>query len=86
MRKNLFLMLTLIVLSAASANAQVKIGGTSTDDPDPGAVLDLTNPDNLGLLLPQVSTLPASGALCQLGMMVYNTAAQRVYTHNGGTG
>jgi hypothetical protein len=39
MKKMMFLMLTLLIWSAASMNAQVRIGGTS--DPNPAAVLDL---------------------------------------------
>jgi hypothetical protein len=51
MRRNLFLMLTLFVLSAASANAQVLIG--ADDRPDSSAVLELRSAGQ-GLLLPQV--------------------------------
>lgn len=46
-------MLTLIILGAASMNAQVTIG--NENDPMPGAVLDLQTTDNLGLLLPKIA-------------------------------
>jgi hypothetical protein len=56
MKKVIFLMLTLIVLGAASMNAQVTIGSTS--NPDPSAVLDLNTGSSSngykGLLLPHV--------------------------------
>jgi hypothetical protein len=75
MKKILFLMLTFLIWSAASMNAQVTIG--STNDPVAGSVLDL-DVDNLGFKLPRVALqgeskadpLPAHVA----GMMVYNTA------------
>jgi hypothetical protein len=75
MKKNLFLMLTFIVLSAASVNAQVLIGVDGV--PDPSAVLELRS-SSAGLLLPQVKldnidntssllTTPAPGMLvCSL--------------------
>jgi hypothetical protein len=82
MKKIFFLTLTLIALSVASVNAQVRIGGTDT--PHTSAVLDL-NADNavkagsLGLALPRVEletnldelngTEPAPGTI------VYNSAA-----------
>jgi hypothetical protein len=80
MKKMMFLWLLSFWGITASMNAQVKIGGTGGD---PGVVLDLTNPDNLGLLLPAVSVRPASGALCRMGMMIYDSAERRVYTYNG---
>ncbi|MDR0681216.1 MAG: hypothetical protein LBG15_05125, partial [Dysgonamonadaceae bacterium] len=57
-QKMMFLALTLFILSAASANAQVRIGGT--DNPHPAAALDLNTTDasnsgNLGFSLPRVS-------------------------------
>ncbi|MDR0865215.1 MAG: hypothetical protein LBO74_09850 [Candidatus Symbiothrix sp.] len=85
MKKNLFLMLTLIVLSVASVKAQVNIG--SDANPHSGAVLDLSQlptGKELGLLLPNVAlnavltefvlplTDPSTKANAT-GMMVYNT-------------
>jgi hypothetical protein len=57
MKKMMFLMLTLMVLGAANAKAQVLIspGGTSTGSGvSPSAVLELRS-NNSGLLLPQVN-------------------------------
>lgn len=75
MKKNLFLMLLLIVLSAASVNAQVTIGADS--DPNPSAVLDLQT-SNQGLLLPRVALISTTSYLPLqshvAGMTVYNTA------------
>jgi hypothetical protein len=81
MKRVFFLMLTLIVLSAASMNAQVRIGGTA--DPNTSAMLDLnatdgTNNGTLGLSLPRV-TLSSTTNYAPLkahvaGMLVYNTA------------
>jgi uncharacterized protein (TIGR02145 family) len=80
MKKIFFLMLTLVMLSTASMNAQVRIGGMT--DPHGSAVLDLntadaTNNGTLGLALPRValqstedqSTIPNPVA----GLAVYNT-------------
>jgi uncharacterized protein YjdB len=55
MKKMMFLMLTLLIMGAASMNAQVLIGETigSEDTPHPGAILDLRS-SNLGLKLPVV--------------------------------
>jgi hypothetical protein len=69
-------MLTLIVMSAASVNAQVRIGGL--DDPNSSAVLDLNATDatdngTLGLALPRVALTSTSEAV-KKGMIVYNTA------------
>jgi uncharacterized protein (TIGR02145 family) len=91
MKKNSFyLMLALVMMSAASVNAQVLIGGTASDVPHSGAILDLTSGrnNNLGLLLPNVelsddasefALVPvgtATGDIKQTatGMIVYNTA------------
>jgi hypothetical protein len=52
-QKMIFLTLILMMLSAASMKAQVNIG--SLDNPHAGAVLDLSQSENLGLLLPQIS-------------------------------
>jgi uncharacterized protein (TIGR02145 family) len=56
MRNVLLWMLTLVVISAASVNAQVIIGGDGTQYPHAGAGLDLSllGADKLGLLLPSV--------------------------------
>jgi uncharacterized protein YjdB len=74
MRKMFFLMLTLIVLSVASMNAQVTIG--SAEEPTPGTVLDLQSGGSLGLLLPNVKLtdetewLPMDGLAID-GMQVF---------------
>ncbi|MDR0864718.1 MAG: Ig-like domain-containing protein [Candidatus Symbiothrix sp.] len=81
-QKLVSLMLTLIVMSAASVNAQVRIGGI--DDPNPSAILDLNATDTttvgkLGLSLPRVNlgstTAQLNGANPLNGTMVYNTNA-----------
>jgi hypothetical protein len=84
MKRVFFLMLTLMVLSAASMNAQVRIGGSI--DPNPAAVLDL-NADNTatpatvagGFSLPRVSldttNVKLKGQTPLNGTMVYNTNA-----------
>jgi uncharacterized protein (TIGR02145 family) len=92
-QKMMFLALTLMMLSAASVNAQVTIG--STDDPHAGAVLDLQSTTQ-GLKLPTVSlddiiTFGLDGdAGTAIGMMVYNTNAsikdgngKGIYVWNG---
>jgi uncharacterized protein (TIGR02145 family) len=80
MKRMIFLMLTLLMLSAASMNAQVRIGGTT--DPHGSAVLDLntadaTNNGTLGLALPRValqSTEDQSTITNPVaGLAVYNT-------------
>jgi hypothetical protein len=76
MKKNLILMLTLILLSAASADAQVSIGGAN---PQSGAVLDLSQiaAKNLGLKLPSVnlsSVLTSGLGNSEAGLLVYNTS------------
>jgi hypothetical protein len=76
MMKVFYLALTLIVLSAASMNAQVTIG--SLDNPHPGAVLDLHS-NTQGCLLPTVSLNDvsvfqlATDTARATGMTVYNT-------------
>jgi hypothetical protein len=92
MKKMMFLMLTFLIGSAASMNAQVTIG--SNKNPHSGAVLDLQSA-NLGLKLPNVAldndltvfglsdTDPAADAK---GMYVYNTNAtigEGVYVWDG---
>jgi hypothetical protein len=84
MKKNLFLMLTLVMISAASVNGQVRIGGLT--DPDPSAILDL-NPDKVGgveqdatggLMMPKVNlvevTDPAPFGANAKGLIVYHKA------------
>ncbi|MDR0680423.1 MAG: hypothetical protein LBG15_01025 [Dysgonamonadaceae bacterium] len=76
-QKMIFLALTFLVWGAASMNAQVTIG--SEQDPHKGAVLDLSQSTNLGLLLPQVfltnvSDWQLSGnEVNGEGMLIYNT-------------
>ncbi|GHT42297.1 hypothetical protein FACS189437_10140 [Bacteroidia bacterium] len=79
----MFLMLTLMLLSAANVNAQVQIGGTK--GPDKSAVLDL-NPDTGdakgGLALPRVELANDQSALNgvepQQGTVVYNTGSAQL--------
>jgi uncharacterized protein (TIGR02145 family) len=89
MKKNFYLMLALLVLSAAGANAQVTIG--SLDEPHPGAVLDLHS-SSQGLLLPTVSLGDvsvfqlATDTFRATGMTVYNTnpvIGEGLYVWNG---
>jgi hypothetical protein len=94
MRKFINLMLLLLVLSTASVNAQVRIGGTT--NPDVNAILDL-NPDagaaaTKGLSLPKVTlidkSLPDPLSAHTRGIMVYNTTAsgdlvEGVYFNDG---
>ncbi|MDR0865914.1 MAG: hypothetical protein LBO74_13425 [Candidatus Symbiothrix sp.] len=86
MKKVLFLMLTLIVMSAAGVNAQVKIGGDGIANPVPGAVLELEG--NGALLLPRVNALSVIASPVK-GMLVYLTqtdganVADKVYVYDG---
>jgi hypothetical protein len=84
MKKIFFLMLTFLMLSAASMNAQVRIGGL--DDPNPSAVLDLNANNDAaptankgGLSLPRIpltsETAQLNGAVPPNGTVVYNTNA-----------
>jgi hypothetical protein len=82
MKKVFYLMLTLMVLGAASVKSQVRIGGTA--DPHPTVLLDLnptdtTNYGKLGLALPRVSlastTAQLNSATPANGVLVYNTNA-----------
>ncbi|MDR0680996.1 MAG: hypothetical protein LBG15_03975, partial [Dysgonamonadaceae bacterium] len=75
-QKMIYLALMLFVLSAASMNAQVTIG--SDQDPHEGAILDLSQSANLGLLLPRVflenvTTWQLKGSTEKEGMVIYNT-------------
>jgi hypothetical protein len=62
-KKAIFCMLTLVMMSAASVNAQVVIGGGESQEPHTGAVLDLSplGTDKLGLLLPNVALGSSAG-------------------------
>ncbi|MDR0680304.1 MAG: fibrobacter succinogenes major paralogous domain-containing protein [Dysgonamonadaceae bacterium] len=96
-RKMIFLALMLTMLSAASANAQVLIGGSENDEPHSGTVLDLQNTETFkgGLLLPRVA-LTNLESLDDIsgddkdpealtGLTVYNTVpcTEGIYTWNG---
>jgi uncharacterized protein (TIGR02145 family) len=94
MKKMIFLMLTLLIWSAASMNAQVTIGKDTV--PHAGAVLDL-RATNQGLKLPTVSLDPdltqfvltengTSTPEKAIGMLVYNTnpaVGAGLYVWNG---
>jgi hypothetical protein len=80
MKKVLFFALLLMILGAASVNAQVRIGGNG--EPHTAAVLDLnasdeTNDGIRGLALPRVSLAGETDLLNGVepldGMLVYNT-------------
>jgi hypothetical protein len=79
MKRTIFLMLTLLIMSVVSVNAQVTIGNDV--DPHSGALLDLSQngSKNRGFLLPQVEladlntwSLPGD-SVPKPGMVVYNT-------------
>jgi uncharacterized protein (TIGR02145 family) len=78
-KKAIFWMLALVMMSAASVNAQVTIG--SVEDPHGGAVLDLSKASgsSIGFLLPRIAltnvdTWQIGGDKAQgSGMLVYNT-------------
>jgi uncharacterized protein (TIGR02145 family) len=88
MKKNLFyLVLMLVLTGVASVNAQVLIGGTTTDNPHAGAILDLASggQTNMGLLLPKVELSDDASEFtlgshvtpnptAAVGMLVYNIA------------
>jgi uncharacterized protein (TIGR02145 family) len=88
MRKMMFFMFTLLMLSVASVNAQVRIGGLN--DPHPSAVLDL-NPDTgnsiKGLLLPHVAlgyvTDTTTISKPATGLMVFDTKTNQLAVWNG---
>ena len=82
MKRNVFLIVMLLIGSAMSVNAQVTIGKNA--NPHPSALLDLVS-NNKGLLLPRVALAadPTEFVLNQeeagdealaVGMIVYNTA------------
>jgi hypothetical protein len=83
MKMMIFSMLTLSIMSAASVNAQVRIGGIS--DPKAGTVLDLNKDDGddgtLTLGLPRVSALPETNLY--KGQMVYLVTDNKVYVCDG---
>jgi hypothetical protein len=98
MKKMIFFLLTLLMMSAASMDAQVRIGDTA--DPTPGAVLDLKNTTaesyKGGLLLPKVTiaapdtepittAIPTGNASALEGLIVYNIALgqEGIYVWNG---
>jgi hypothetical protein len=99
MKKMFLLMLLLLVLGATGMNAQVLVGSNATNEPTPGAVLDLNNTSGGyigGLLLPKVDLtsltditvdIPAAtGHVAALkGLIVYNTATgtEGIYVWNG---
>jgi hypothetical protein len=91
-KKAIFLMLTLIMMSVASVNAQVRIG--SLEDPHEGALLDLSQSGGRGLLFPSVflfnpNDFQLDGDKTTAGgMVVYNTnseldAGEGLYIWNG---
>jgi uncharacterized protein (TIGR02145 family) len=90
MKKIFFLMLTFLIMNAASMNAQVTIG--SDQDPHGGAVLDLSQTSGTtGFLLPRVALTdvtqwaPLGGTSANgTGMVVYNTNA--IVTNGNGAG
>jgi uncharacterized protein (TIGR02145 family) len=89
-KKSFCLMLMLVITGAASVNAQVLIGGTASDEPHAGSILDLASggQNNLGMLLPNVAltndasefvlvpegTVTGDIKQTATGMLVYNTA------------
>jgi hypothetical protein len=95
MKRMIFSMLTLLILSVASMNAQVRIGGTT--DPHGSAVLDLNENDDadagtLGLALPRVAltatdAIPSGMSAPATGLLVYNTnpgLGEGIYYWSGG--
>jgi hypothetical protein len=95
MKRMIFLMLMLLIVSAASMNAQVRIGGM--DNPHPSAVLDLNENDDantgtLGLALPRVEltaidAIPSGMSAPATGLLVYNTnpdLGEGIYYWSGG--
>jgi hypothetical protein len=96
-QKMIFLTLALFMLSAASVNAQVLIGGNGNQEPHSGTILDLRNTDTSkgGLLLPRVAlTNMASlddisgdnkNAEALIGLTVYNTipVTEGIYVWDG---
>jgi hypothetical protein len=98
-QKMIFLALTLWMLSVASMNAQVRIGGEA--DPNSSAVFDLnatntTDNGTLGLALPRVQLTSTDDAVTignpATGLVVYNTlttgsgataVVEGLYIYNG---
>jgi uncharacterized protein (TIGR02145 family) len=94
----IFLALILFVLSVASVNAQVRIGGAITDVPVLSTILDLHNTDDFkgGLLLPRIALTNMSSLVdipnanqdkpqLLTGLVVYNTSSgtKGIYMWNG---
>jgi hypothetical protein len=87
-------MIFLTVSGLLSVNAQVHIG--SDADPHRGSILDLSNADNLGLLLPRISLDAAGAWTCNggqiiggnetqaTGMVVFNTNATMANGYGAG--
>jgi uncharacterized protein (TIGR02145 family) len=81
MNKMFFLVLTLMVLGAASMNGQVTVGANR--NPATGAVLDLEGTQG-ALLLPRVDTLRSAPLATPVaGMQVYRPADNTVYVFDG---
>jgi uncharacterized protein (TIGR02145 family) len=93
MKKIFFLMLTLLIMSATSMNAQVTIGADK--DPESFSVLELIGSGTRGLRLPQVNATQRSTLTKQLtllgddkkeeamGLMIFNTTSNCTETWNG---
>ncbi|MEO7991916.1 MAG: hypothetical protein ABI663_20340, partial [Chryseolinea sp.] len=70
--------MTLVQLQANAQNSSVAIGDAT---PKSNAVLYLKSPGgNQGLIIPIVNS---TGSFGEAGMIVYNSADQKVYYHNG---
>jgi len=86
--KKLFLLAGMFALMSATAlNAQILIGGTSSDRPDAGAALELRSTD-LGFLPTRVElvklSLPNPLPEHKEGMLVYNTKVSKTDTLQAG--
>jgi hypothetical protein len=87
-RKTMFCMLSLCLLSAASVNAQVTIGGLT--DPAAGALLDLNSDVKGGLLLSSIaiadlSEIPANELLGISSAQDVNLDLRGIVVYNTGT-
>jgi hypothetical protein len=86
MRNVIFWMLALVMMSVASVNAQVIIGGNEADEPHAGAILDLSplGIKSLGLLLPNVElgTSATDFALVASATDGQKTAARGLIVYN----
>jgi uncharacterized protein (TIGR02145 family) len=93
MKRIFFLMLTLLIVSAASMNAQVTIGADK--DPESFSVLELIGNGTMGLRLPQVNATQRSTLTDQLnslsadkkeeamGLMIFNISNNCTETWDG---